>query len=166
MNDKVPSNGEKQAVIPHQPLPVLSVMARTRAPEEATFDPTTREGMQLYFKATLEELPALKSQVNLTVKVSHVYSHDVRTYDKGTGAESNFRRTVVFDDKGNGWDCGSMGVDKALGIIERMIGLGPWIPPVTCKVCVRELEAPKIWLYLMPDLDELLARVQKPKRTK
>lgn len=137
---------------------IADLMKEQGAKEYASFDPQTPDGAALLLKATMEKLPSIKSKVKEYLNVVHVFAHEVTSQPEDDGLVKTYQRTVIFDDKGQGYDCGSLGVAKSIGIISRIRGMPPFDPPVKCLVVLQDLEGRKQWLTLLPDIDSLLTR--------
>ena len=141
---------------------IADLMGTTGAKEYASFDPQTPDGAVMLLKCTMAQLPSIKSKVKEYISVQHVFAHEVTSPPDDDGLVKHYQRTVVIDDKGNAYDCGSLGVAKSIGIISRIRGTPPWNPPVKCMVMLQELEGKKQWLTLIPDIDCLLRNKLQP----
>lgn len=128
-----------------------------------TFDPTTREGAIKFLQAKLKELPSLKSQINKTLYITDIFTHDVSRAGSEPGEIEEWQRTVVYDKDGNAYTCGSEGVWDSLCAFMAVRPRFPWSPPIKCEVKIRELPGGKTWMYLDPDLDSILANTKTPK---
>lgn len=128
-----------------------------------TFDPSTAEGAEILVNSCLRKPLALKDHANTVIRVRHIVQHDVETVDE-RGEVSQWNRTVIVDDRGTCYQCGSEGVEKALRIM-RLIrkDVLPFDPPVTCTVKLETLDGGKQWMYLDPDMKSLLTTAKGKK---
>ena len=149
---KPPEEQTSGPVAVYQPPEPLMIATGTGRPLTHTFDPKTPAGAKMLLDATLKELPDLFAMGGKTISVAHIFQHDAMKIDDTTGGESHFRRTVVWDESGNAWACGSQGVDKALQVIAAMIGQPPWNPPIPCEVQVTRTKKGRNWMILYPDM--------------
>lgn len=153
---------EPQPVARYVPRGIGPDISGKRPPVEMSFDPTSPEGAAKLILGTMEKLPSIKSQANKQLLVTDLLSHDARSFDPATGAESNFRRTVIYTVDGSAFDCGSIGVDKALAILSYVAGPPPWNPPISVTVTITELAGKRQWLTLLPDKAEIVKRLSPP----
>lgn len=147
-------------------LPGIGTMAdllqQEGAKEYASFDPHTPAGARMLLQATMQELPSIKSKVKETINVVNVFAHEVTSAPDAQGEVKAYQRTVIFDDQGKAFDCGSIGVARSIGIIARIRGVPPFDPPVPCLVVIDELAGGKQFMRLVPDIDALLKNKTTP----
>lgn len=156
---------EEQSMAKYRPRGLQPSSGGTRPPVEISFDPTTPDGAKKMIQGTLTKLPSVKSLINKTIGVVDILSHDAATFDAESGVTHHFRRSVIYTADGNAYDCGSMGVDKALAVFSLVAGIPPWEPPIVCEVQLHELGGKRQWLTLQPD-PELIAKRLLGKRSK
>lgn len=130
--------------------------------ELSTFDPESPEGAAMLIEATIGELPDLSTLANMDIKVRHMLMHEASREIEG-GEIETWQRIVVFDEKGQGYSCGSMGVKKCIEIMLRVRKAKLFDPPVLCKVKVKRLEGAKQWMTLEPNIESLLNKASKRK---
>lgn len=148
-------------MVPYRPRGIGPDATGKRPPVEMSFDPRTPDGAIKLLLGTMEELPSVKSQVNKVLCITDLLSHDAVSFDKETGAETKWRRSVLFTADGKAYDCGSMGIDKCLAILSYVAGPPPWTPGINCTVTLTEIGGRKQWLTLKPDRDEIAKRLSK-----
>lgn len=128
-----------------------------------SFDPTTPDGAKKFLQAVLKELPSLKDQLNKKIKITDVFTHDVKRVGPTSGEIEEWQRTVVYDTEGNAYTCGSEGVWKSLEAFMIVRPQMPWNPPIEVEVKLRNLGGGKMWMYLDTELDSLFRNVTKPR---
>lgn len=131
-----------------------------------SFNPRTPEGAELLFKCTLDQLPRLSDQANKELFVKHVFQHPAERIDPVSGEVSPFLRTVIIDENGNAYDCGSQGVDKTVKILTSVRGDPPWIPPIRAVVISQKTRRGNNWLFLRPNADDIFKNVTQPNTPK
>lgn len=119
-----------------------------------SFDPSTREGVEMLVKAELLDQKELKASANLDIEIVHMFAKRIDDIDE-RGEEKSYVRMVIFDSKGEAYSSGAKGVVKSLSVISAARGAMPWKPPVKAKVNVRTLDGQKIWVTLQPDMNTL-----------
>ena len=124
-------------------------------PMRASFEyKKDKEGAKLLVKARLQELKNIKDVVNTKINViGYVDHYASREMDGGELQE--WRRVVVICDKGEMYDCGSLGVLRALEIIESIKEPGLWKPSIPCVVKMKTISGGKTWVWLEPDVDAI-----------
>lgn len=157
MSEHKPPSPSSEVAIPAVGS-IADLTMQSGGKEYASFDVTTDEGARMYLRATMMPLPSIKSKVKEVIDLVHIFAHNVTSQPDEQGEVKEFQRTVIFDDKGQGYDCGSIGVAKSIGIISRIRGMPPFDPPVKVTVTLQELDGKKQWLTLVPDITSLLTR--------
>lgn len=124
-----------------------------------SFSPKTIEGAKKLIQATLHECKKLEDMRDKELLITDYLSHPAQTAGDTEGEVKEFTRIVVFDNNGEAYSCGSLGVDKALALLELTRGKAPWNPPAKVTVRIRRLANKNNWMILEPDLDSLVASI-------
>lgn len=139
-------------------VPAFEISAVGKNPAvKMSFNPQTPDGAVRLVQATLKEATPLETLRDMTINLTHWMCHPASTAGEAEGEVKPFTRYVLWDDKGNFYSCGSIGVDKSLALFELSRGKAPWNPPFKCKVVVKRLPNKNNWMYLDPDIESLTA---------
>lgn len=149
IGDAIKSDMANGTVAISATAPPVAASLTERFPVSMSFDPTTDEGAMLLFKATLHKAKSIKENANRTLTVCNVLTHGASS-EKDGGEVQEWKRTVIIDEKGEAWDCGSMGVDKTLSIIKLAFGPPPYKPGIDCEIRLEDMGGGKQWLSLLP----------------
>lgn len=162
MADELAKPEPNQAIVLLEPDERIRRMYGQAAEVVMSFDPTTPAGAELLFKCTLDKLTPLSEMQKEYINVQHIFGHPAERYDNDSGEISQFIRSVVIDDKGVAYDCGSEGVRKCITLLRSVRGEPPWKPPIRCQVLVQKTRAGRNWMILRPDAKEIFSNVVRP----
>ena len=139
----------------------MQASATNRQVNVSSFDVTSDRGRIMLVKATLMDCKPLKDLVNLDINITDYYIHPASS-EETNGEIEEFNRVVVFDDKGEAYQCAARGVIKSLAVLTYARGSLPFDPPIKCTVKLKDIGGAKQWLTLIPDLHSLSPEVKRP----
>ena len=125
---------EPKALITFNEINNAVGMGRGLAVSNFPDDPMTR--LRMTSRATNGDIPSVKEHLDTPLNLKHFYVHTVDLYDESNGEVSTCPRTVLFDDKGNAFQCVSEGVARSLEQMVRMLGTDQF--PAQLKVKFTE----------------------------
>jgi hypothetical protein len=86
--------------------------------------------------------------INLPMDLVAAICHPAESVDEETGEVSTWPRTVLVLADGTLVAFGSRGIVKALQMLTRFHGRGPWYPPVKVVLRQQKVAENKRWYYL------------------
>lgn len=133
--------------------PFAELFGRGTAGELSSFDTRSVEGRQLLQKC--EEAPdqSLRTAVNKSIRVRHVYAQRIELVNEQTAEAVPATRICVIATDGRVYACVSEGVRQSVWRLIRGHGLPPWKDGIPVTVTLKELGNKRQWLTLLEDFD-------------